>query len=52
VYVQALLHHIYMESLGRDVWRESKRRKLAPLGPPTEQELQREKLAREREGKR
>lgn len=33
MYVQALLHHIYMESLGRENWRETHRRALAPLGP-------------------
>ncbi|GAA5912095.1 uncharacterized protein JCM6883_007109 [Sporobolomyces salmoneus] len=33
VYVQALLHHIYLESLGRENWKESHRRNLAPLGP-------------------
>ncbi|GAA5932462.1 hypothetical protein JCM1841_000589 [Sporobolomyces salmonicolor] len=31
VYVQALLHHIWMESQGRESWRLSRRRKLAPV---------------------
>ncbi|KAM0786895.1 hypothetical protein ACM66B_002319 [Microbotryomycetes sp. NB124-2] len=31
VYAQALLHHIWMESVGRDAWRLSKRRKLHPV---------------------
>ncbi|GAA5876797.1 hypothetical protein JCM3774_003476 [Rhodotorula dairenensis] len=32
VYTQALLHHIWMESQGRDRWHEAKRRRLAPVG--------------------
>lgn len=32
VYMQALLHHIWMESQGRDSWRPSKRRPVAPVG--------------------
>lgn len=32
VYTQALLHHIWMESQGRDRWQEAKRRRLARVG--------------------
>jgi hypothetical protein len=32
VYTQALLHHIWMESQGRDRWQEAKRRRLAAVG--------------------
>ncbi|BGP57807.1 hypothetical protein JCM8202v2_005454 [Rhodotorula sphaerocarpa] len=32
VYMQALLHHVWMESQGRDSWRPSKRRPVAPVG--------------------
>lgn len=32
VYTQALLHHIWMESQGRERWQEAKRRRLAAVG--------------------
>jgi len=31
VYAQALIHHIYMEHVGRENWRLSQQRPLAPL---------------------
>lgn len=48
VYVQALLHHIYMEAQGRSSWRLSKKRDLSPVGGDPWREW-REKEKRERE---
>jgi len=39
VYAQALIHHIYMEHVGRESWRLSHQRKLAPLETKAQVEL-------------